>query len=197
MEIVSENNILKISKIIERDNYIIKQYEHKYNFIDQIVDNEILYNKKLQKLGLTFIPHLIAIERNIYTTKLYFEKIEGRVLSTVKFSMLEIDEKVSLVNKLLNVIKLLHMNNIVHNDIRLSNIIISNSNDIYLIDFALSVDLNEISLLNDINALNNIIFKVLNKEYEFENNDINSYIKKIGEIKYELLYKAGITFKKL
>ena len=34
MEIVSDNYILKISNIVEYENYIIKKYEHRFNFID-------------------------------------------------------------------------------------------------------------------------------------------------------------------
>lgn len=66
-----------------------------------------------------------------------------------------------------------------------------------MIDFALSTNLNEKNLLNDISALSNIISKMINIDCEIENNDINSYIKKIGEIKYELLYKRGASFKEL
>lgn len=197
MEIVSDNYILKISNIVEYENYIIKKYEHRFNFIDQIVENEILFNEKLQKLGISYIPNLIAVEKNLNTTKLYFEKIEGRVLSSIKLPFLTMEDKIMIVCKIVNIVKLLHMNNIVHNDLRMCNIIISEKKDVYLLDFALSTNLNEKNLLNDISALSNIISKMINIDCEIENNDINSYIKKIGEIKYELLYKRGASFKEL
>lgn len=197
MEIMTGYSSINISNIIESTSYIIKQYTHKYNFVDQIVENEIGINKKLHDLGIKFIPSLVLIEKGINNTNLYFEKIEGRNLSTIKFEYLSFEEKFNILWKILNIVKILHLNNISHNDLTLSNIIITDNKEVFLIDFALSTSLDKKNYINDIISLNSIINKLFKVKIELKVDNIHRYIKKIGEIKYELLYQRGIAYKKL
>lgn len=197
MEIMTEDSNINISNIIESTSYIIKQYTNKYNFVDQIVLNEIGINKKLHDLGIKFIPSLVLVEKGINNTNLYFEKIEGRNLSTIKFEYISFEEKFSILLKILNIVKILHLNNISHNDLTLSNIIITDNKEVFLIDFALSTSLDKKNYINDIMSLNSIINKLFKVKIELKVDNIHRYIKKIGEIKYELLYQRGIAYKKL
>lgn len=197
MEIMTEDSNINISNIIESTSYIIKQYTNKYNFVDQIVSNEIGINKKLHDLGIKFIPSLVLVEKGINNTNLYFEKIEGRNLSTIKFEYISFEEKFNILLKILNIVKILHLNNISHNDLTLSNIIITDNKEVFLIDFALSTSLDKKNYINDIMSLNSIINKLFKVKIELKVDNIHRYIKKIGEIKYELLYQRGITYKKL
>lgn len=197
MEIMTEDSNINISNIIESTSYIIKQYTNKYNFVDQIVSNEIGINKKLHDLGIKFIPSLVLVEKGINNTNLYFEKIEGRNLSTIKFEYISFEEKFSILLKILNIVKILHLNNISHNDLTLSNIIITDNKEVFLIDFALSTSLDKKNYINDIMSLNSIINKLFKVKIELKVDNIHRYIKKIGEIKYELLYQRGIAYKKL
>lgn len=189
MEIICENKILKISNIHEFNNFVIKEYENKYKFVDHIVFNEIEVNKKLFKLGIVHIPKLLAVEKNLNTTKLYFEKIDGRTLSSMKLSYFTFEEKFRILYKILNIIKLLHMNNIIHNDLRFSNILLTDNKEVYLIDFALSTSFTEKSNTNEMKSINSIVNNLFGVDLNLKFKDIHKLINKIGELKYELLYK--------
>lgn len=194
---ISNNHSFKISNIIEADDYIIKEYRLLYNFIKNIVENEIRMNKVLLNRGIVYVPKLVKVEEGLNVIKLYFEKINGNTLSSIKFTNLEIDIKMDIFYRILNFIKLLHLNNIVHNDLSLSNFILSDDNKLYLIDFALSDKLNNQNRLNDLHSLNEIIKKIFEVEFKLISKNIHRYMFRFGEVKYELLYKRRIRNKRL
>ena len=110
MEVIANDKIIKISNLKIYENYIVKEYYNRYKFVKVIAENEISINKKLKKLGLVYVPKLLSIKQNDKFIKLYFEKIEGRTLGNVKFVYMKFEEKYRLFFKILNLIKLLHMN---------------------------------------------------------------------------------------
>lgn len=66
-----------------------------------------------------------------------------------------------------------------------------------MIDFALSTSFNKKDSINDLNSLTYIGYKIFNVKFDIKADDIHNYIRKIGEIKYELLYKRGFKVKDL
>lgn len=186
MEVIANDKIIKISNLKIYENYIVKEYHNRYKFVKVIVENEISINKKLKKLGLVYVPKLLSIKQNDKFIKLYFEKIEGRTLGNVKFVYMKFEEKYRLFFKILNLIKLLHMNNIVHNDLKMSNIILNYDKEIYLIDFALSTLKDEANCKYDLQDLTAIAEKIFEKKVIISANTIHGYIKKVNEIKYYL-----------
>ena len=110
---------------------------------------------------------------------------------------MEFEEKFKIFMKILNMVKVLHINNLIHNDLSLANLMLNHDKEVYMIDFALSTSFNKKDSINDLNSLTYIGYKIFNVKFNIKANDIHNYIRKIGEIKYELLYKRGFKVKDL
>jgi hypothetical protein len=197
MEIGVSDTYIKISNVFIFDDYVIKEYYHRYDFVDYIVKNETDINMRLLNLGISFIPKLLSVEKNMQKTKLAFKKIDGRTLASLKFSYMEFEEKFKIFMKILNMVKVLHINNLIHNDLSLANLMLNHDKEVYMIDFALSTSFNKKDSINDLNSLTYIGYKIFNVKFDIKADDIHNYIRKIGEIKYELLYKRGFKVKDL
>lgn len=152
---------------------------------------------RLLNLGISFVPKLLSVEKNMQKTKLAFKKIDGRTLASLKFSYMEFEEKFKIFMKILNMVKVLHINNLIHNDLSLANLMLNHDKEVYMIDFALSTSFNKKDSINDLNSLTYIGYKIFNVKFDIKADDIHNYIRKIGEIKYELLYKRGFKVKDL
>lgn len=192
MEIFINNYCnFKISTLedIDSEKYVIKKYKLRYNFIINIVKNEIKINQELSKKGIKLIPKLLKVEEGIDEIKLYFSKIKGTPLSKLKFENLDFQIKIRIFYNILNLIKLLHLNNIVHNDLNLSNFILSDDNEVYIVDFALAEKLNDNNKHNDLEPIEYIIKRIFGVIINFKYVDIHHYIHKFGKLRYELLYK--------
>ena len=126
---------------------------------------------------------------------LYFDKINGIQFSNLNVDSLSLKEKFNIFNKLLVIVKSLHDIKIIHNDIKSTNIMITSDKEVYLIDFDLSTSLYKNNFNVDIYSLNKILYfllkdeKVILRLRNYTYDSIDEYIKKIGEIENELLFK--------
>ena len=192
---IDKGNNISISEVINYDEIILKKYRYVYPYVKNIVSNEIDINCKILKNKLKNIPKMIGFINKINGSILYFDRINGIPFSELNVASLSLKEQFNIFNKLLDIVKSLHDIKIIHNDIKLSNIMITNNKEVYLIDFDLSTSLYKNNFNVDIYSLNKIIYFLLKNEkiflllrnYTF--NSIDEYIQKIGEIEDELLFK--------
>ncbi|SFA81349.1 protein kinase domain-containing protein [Clostridium frigidicarnis] len=103
---------------------------------------KLFYEKQiLQGLDNPNFPKFISKFKDKYREGYILEYIEGRVFEDLlardryKFSK---DEIYKVGSQLLELIEVLHNNNIVHRDIRLPNVILKKNKEIALIDFGLA-----------------------------------------------------------
>lgn len=148
-EIISGYSIIKIIGqgrygivyLVENDNfekYILKQLKN--NMLEETKEKLFYEQEILNKLNDSRFPKFISlIEEEIIGYVL--EYIEGVVFEDLlirfnyKFNKKEI---YSIANQLLDMIEVLHQNNVVHRDIRLPNVILKKNKDLVLIDFGLA-----------------------------------------------------------
>lgn len=151
------NNLLlnkkyKISKKIrdypDRQLYLIKMKKTKEKFILKIIDNDKMIEKKdllyfLENNTNQFI--LKCHEYGIYDyNKHYFYMIynyfEGITLTEyISYNKnLKEDELKYIFHKIIQLVKYLHDNNVVHTDLKLDNLLINEKKNIMIIDFDLS-----------------------------------------------------------
>lgn len=95
----------------------------------------------LQDLDNSKFPKFISKFKDKYREGYILEYIEGRVFEDLlaedeyKFSK---DEIYKVCSQLLEIVEVLHKNNIVHRDIRLPNVILKENEELALIDFGLA-----------------------------------------------------------
>lgn len=186
---------ISISQVINYDDIILKKYRYVYPYVKNIVSNEVDINCKILQNKLKNIPKMIGFINKINGAILYFDRINGIQFSELNVDLLSLNEKFNIFNKLLTIVKSLHDIKIIHNDIKLSNIMITNNKEVYLIDFDLSTSLYKNNFNVDIYSLNKILYfllkneKVLLRLRNYTYDSIDEYTKKIGEIENELLFK--------
>lgn len=103
---------------------------------------KMFYEEKILKtLDSPKFPKFISNFKDEYRQGYILEYIEGRVFEEIlvrgryKFEKHEI---YTVCSQLLELIEVLHNNNVVHRDIRLPNVILKDNKDIVLIDFGLA-----------------------------------------------------------
>lgn len=192
---IDKGENISISKVINYEDIILKKYRYVYPYIKNIVSNEIDINCKILRNRLKNIPKMLGFINKINGAILYFDKINGIQFSNLNVDSLSLKEKFNIFNKLLVIVKSLHDIKIIHNDIKSTNIMITNDKEVYLIDFDLSTSLYKNNFNVDIYSLNKILYfllkneKVLLRLRNYTYDSIDEYIKKIGEIENELLFK--------
>ena len=192
---IDKGENISISKVINYEDIILKKYRYVYPYIKNIVSNEIDINCKILRNKLKNIPKMLGFINKINGAILYFDKINGIQFSNLNVDSLSLKEKFNIFNKLLVIVKSLHDIKIIHNDIKLTNIMITSDKEVYLIDFDLSTSLYKNNFNVDIYSLNKILYfllkneKVLLRLRNYTYDSIDEYIKKIGEIENELLFK--------
>lgn len=118
-----------VIKQLKRD--MLKQTRKKLFYEEQI----------LQSLDNPKFPKFISKFKDKYREGYILEYIEGRVFQDLlaedeyKFSK---DEIYKVCSQLLEIVEVLHSNNIVHRDIRLPNVILKENKELALIDFGLA-----------------------------------------------------------
>ncbi|WP_373600876.1 protein kinase family protein [Paraclostridium bifermentans] len=148
-EIISGYSIIKIIGqgrygivyLVENKNferYILKQLKN--NMLEETKEKLFYEQEILNKLNDSRFPKFISlIEEEI--TGYVLEYIEGIVFEDLlirknyNFSKKEI---YNFADQLLDIIELLHKNNVVHRDIRLPNVILKKNKELVLIDFGLA-----------------------------------------------------------
>lgn len=192
---IDKGENISISKVINYEDIILKKYRYVYPYIKNIVSNEIDINCKILRNKLKNIPKMLGFINKINSAILYFDKINGIQFSNLNVDSLSLKEKFNIFNKLLVIVKSLHDIKIIHNDIKLTNIMITSDKEVYLIDFDLSTSLYKNNFNVDIYSLNKILYfllkdeKVILRLRNYTYDSIDEYIKKIGEIENELLFK--------
>lgn len=192
---IDKGEIISISKVINYEDIILKKYRYVYPYIKNIVSNEIDINCKILRNKLKNIPKMLGFINKINGAILYFDKINGIQFSNLNVDSLSLKEKFNIFNKLLVIVKSLHDIKIIHNDIKSTNIMITSDKEVYLIDFDLSTSLYKNNFNVDIYSLNKILYfllkdeKVILRLRNYTYDSIDEYIKKIGEIENELLFK--------
>lgn len=192
---IDKGENISISKVINYEDIILKKYRYVYPYIKNIVSNEIDINCKILQNRLKNIPKMLGFINKINGAILYFDKINGIQFSNLNVDSLSLKEKFNIFNKLLVIVKSLHDIKIIHNDIKSTNIMITSDKEVYLIDFDLSTSLYKNNFNVDIYSLNKILYfllkdeKVILRLRNYTYDSIDEYIKKIGEIENELLFK--------
>lgn len=194
MDIKKENGeIISISSTKLKNNLFIKEYKNICPYVKNIADNEIKINYLLFKNNVKNTPKIIAYKKKKDKISLFFLKINGTKLSDIKIDCLSLIEKFSLFIKIVKIIKSLHEINIIHNDLKLSNIMVTDDNEIYIIDFDLSTTLKNNNYIVDLYSLSYILYYIFRNDeviYKIKNtayNSINDYLNRIRELKNELL----------
>lgn len=192
---IDKGENISISKVINYEDIILKKYRYVYPYIKNIVSNEIDINCKILRNKLKNIPKMLGFINKINGAILYFDKINGIQFSNLNVDSLSLKERFNIFNKLLFIVKSLHDIKIIHNDIKSTNIMITSDKEVYLIDFDLSTSLYKNNFNVDIYSLNKILYfllkdeKVILRLRNYTYDSIDEYIKKIGEIENELLFK--------
>lgn len=94
------------------------------------------------------VPKLISSNSEEYLDQeiplfIISEYIEGQTLSEFidRKEVVSLDDSLELIIQLFEILQIVHESNIVHRDIKPSNIIITKTNDLFLVDFGLSFDM--------------------------------------------------------
>lgn len=131
--------IVYLAQNVKGKKCIIKQL--KRDMIEKTRE-ELFYEEKILKnLNDYKFPKFISKFKDSYREGYILEYIEGRVFEDLivkdgyEFSK---DEIYKIGNQLLELVEILHNNNIVHRDIRLPNIIMKENKELALIDFGLA-----------------------------------------------------------
>ena len=126
---INDKNERCVIKQLKKD--MLKKTRKKLFYEEQI----------LQSLDNPKFPKFISKFKDKYREGYILEYIEGRVFEDLlaedeyKFSK---DEIYKVCSQLLEIVEVLHSNNIVHRDIRLPNVILKENKDLALIDFGLA-----------------------------------------------------------
>ena len=115
------------------NRFFMKYYFMKNEKCINMVSNEV---EKLLKLSeFEFVPKIVGYDFN-NLCYLIEEEINGNNLDKHKFN--NNDEKVDFIFKLLNIMKIIHENNIIHGDLKPANIIIDEFGSVKIVDFEIS-----------------------------------------------------------
>ncbi|MGL5316496.1 MAG: serine/threonine protein kinase [Peptostreptococcaceae bacterium] len=130
--------IVYLAQDSNSNKYIIKQL--KKDMLKKTRKKLFYEEKLLSKLNSTKFPKFIGTFVDNDVEGYILEYIEGKVFEDLLYDGYEFtkSEIYAIAEQLLDIIELLHRNNIVHRDIRLPNVILKNNNELVLIDFGLA-----------------------------------------------------------
>ena len=123
----------------KNEKVVVKQL--KKNMIDKTKDKIFYEEQILSNLKYSCFPKFIANFADNDKVGYILEYVEGDVFETIirkgkyKFTRNIIYD---ICKKLLDLVEILHKNNIVHRDVRLPNVILKENNELALIDFGLA-----------------------------------------------------------
>lgn len=178
LKVINTTEDKRIS-LIELDNkkYILKEVISNNETYINMLKNEVNQLHLLASSGVT--PKVITYEFNSDANYLIMEVVKGKPINQLNLNLLQ---KLKLMLKIIDAVKIIHDNEIVHADLKPANILIDVNNKIKIIDF-------DISIYNNKNyfkgygsrhycSVNHLIGKNITKE-----DDIYS----LGIIFYELM----------
>ena len=122
-------------KLEKNNNFFFAKEINEKNKNRENFDNEITKYQCIKDLD--FIPKIIEVKENI----IIYEYIDGKTLD--KYKKLTIKESIDILISLASILETLHNRRIVHCDIKPNNIIITNNNQVKLLDFGNSRFINE------------------------------------------------------
>ncbi|MGB9748755.1 MAG: KEOPS complex kinase/ATPase Bud32 [Candidatus Woesearchaeota archaeon] len=189
--IIYENNN-RILKSRPEKNYRIKEIDSKLRKYRTRREARIL--EKLEKLNFPS-PRLIKVDEE--RAEIAMEKIKGKKLRDV----LKKQNFVAYCRKIGELIASLHENNIVHNDLTTSNFIVSENNELFLIDFGLSfVSLKVEDKAVDLHLLKQALeskhydifedaFRTILEEYSKKYKEADDVVKRLKKVESRGRYK--------
>lgn len=127
-----------ITKVIILKDIVKKEYYNNYIFAKKMCINELLILKYLLKMKYKNCPKLLKIIVKKNKRIIILEKLLGNSLDNVNLHKLSIKCKIKIFKKILNSVKNLHYLNVIHNDLSLSNIFLTKSGNIFLLDYSIS-----------------------------------------------------------
>ena len=202
-KVLKETKNLKVCIIKQNEKlFVLKTVTSFDTTAITMLKNEVKNLILLQSFNI--VPMVIEYNFDNEDNYVILEYIEGSPIDKIKG--LSFDEKLNLIFKVLDVVKKIHKIGIVHCDLKPSHIILTNNNDIKIIDFGISSYKNEnllrgygnigycsleqlfhknITFYTDLYALGIIIHELLigdnifgNEKEEIKKNKINSKYKK-------------------
>lgn len=140
------------------------------------LNNEI---DALKDIESNRIPKIVSYAYGEY---ILYEYIDGIILKNIE--NLDLKNILIIILGVLRILRVIHSENYVHNDLKMGNIIIGKDNKIYLIDFGNATKNNQKPLFGsrDISSLELLSFKEV---------DNRSDIYSIGVLLYELICKKN------
>lgn len=152
------NNLIeinKINKILMNELILLKLigegaqskvYEGYYNRkhcaikILQNIDYKSLMSELviLSHLNHPCIPKFYGIVNEDKNISIVIEYIKGETLDNIKLLDLNYDIKLKIIKEIGNVLEYMHVNNMIHRDLKPGNILIDDNNNIYLIDYGIA-----------------------------------------------------------
>lgn len=126
---INEKNEKCVIKQLKND--MLKETREKLFYEEQI----------LKSLNYVGFPKFISNFKDKYREGYILEYVEGKVFEdilTIEGYKFTKDEIYKIGSQLLELVEILHNNNIVHRDIRLPNVIVKENKDLVLIDFGLA-----------------------------------------------------------
>ena len=84
------------------------------------------------------IPKFYGIVNEDKNISIVTEYINGETLDNIKLMDLNYEVKLKIIKEIGNVLEYMHVNNMIHRDLKPGNILIDNNNNIYLIDYGIA-----------------------------------------------------------
>ena len=136
--------IVYLAEDCNNEKVVIKQL--KKDMIKETRKKLIYEQKILQSLDNSGFPSFIGKFKDRYRQGYVLEYIDGKDFEDLVENELQVFTKEKIYNfaeKILDLIEILHQNNIAHQDIRLPNVILKKNGDLALIDFGLARFIND------------------------------------------------------
>ena len=172
MKIIYQNKN-KVIKLIDQ-KMILKQYLNSNSLF--LLKNEEKILKIIESLNIS--PKLY--DKNYDEKYLIMSYIKGTKLNEYKFN--NFNDKIKIFLKIITSVKKLHGKNIIHCDLKPSNILITKDNEIKIIDYDIATNKKENNNLN-YGSIHYCSLEQINKQKITELTDIYS----LGIIFYELI----------
>lgn len=221
-EVETLKKIQDFQKGLKRSNkltpdFIAGEYENDLlNYDDTNLQNTSFENIK-SHLAQIKKNHFQNIDKSLKFGLIIMEYLNSNPLITyLKNTEMKIDNIKDIICKIMKKLQILHINNIVHNDLHLENILISPTKDIYIIDFGLikcatisKIESGTTTLLNEF--INNSSPYWWSKHWQFLTYILSKNIQDISDNEYvillillftndkaiKLLYNKNIKFDKI
>lgn len=178
------NDLVILKKIGEGAQ--AKVYEGYYNrchcaikFLDHIDYKSFMSELVIiSHLNHPSIPKFYGINLDDKNTTIITEYIKGETLDNLKLFDLNYDLKVRIISEIASVLEYMHVNHMIHRDLKPGNLILDKNNHIYLIDYGISkIITNKKNIITSIKGtLNYLAPEVFNVKNLTENEETVSII---------------------